>query len=193
MPSAQKSIAYKSLSNDGIAITTAFTEATATANATTIVRSGYFVNHASGLVGLPCTAAATTAAVTNGFLGMAVTDSIGADGLIAVTTTNARSINVAIATPQTLFGLPFAAGTGTAFATTATAPAVGTTYQIGFGTPSGGAKQFYCDTTTVNQTAVATSTSLIGTVHSVVNDGGAYKQVFVVLNGVNRDSLTGAR
>lgn len=193
MPSAVQCIAYKHISNDGIAITHPFTEATATAAAVTIVRRGNFVNHASGLVAMPCTGAATTAAVTNGFLGMATNDSIGADNLTAVTTTNARSINVAIASPSMLFGLPFAAGTGTAFATTATAPAVGTTYQIGFGTPSGGAKQFYCDTTTVNQTAVATSTSLVGTVHSIISDGGAYKQVFVVLNGVNRDSLTGAR
>lgn len=193
MPSAVQCIAYKSLSNDGIAITTPFTEATATAAAVTIVRKGFFVNQSSGLIAAPFTGNVTTAAVTNGVLGMATGDSIGADGLTAVTTTNARSIGVALASPMNLFGLPFAAGSGTTFATTSTAPVVGTTYQIGFGAPTGGSLQHYLATTSVNQTAVATSTTLVGTVHSVVNDGGAYKQVFVVLNGVNRDSLTGAR
>lgn len=185
MPNAGKSIAYRSLDPGTAAPTHAYYEL-ATQVASTTFTAGDFISFSAttGTIGMPCTAAATTAATTNGFLGMALADATGTN----VAASTAKKIPVALATPNVLFALPFAAGTGTAFATTATAPVVGVSYQIGYGTPTGGVKQFYCDSTTVAATSVATTTSLVGSVFDV-ELGGTYARVWVRLSGLNIDNL----
>lgn len=185
MPNAGNSIAYKTLA-PGTDVPTIAPYELSTQVASTTFSAGHLVafSATTGTVGCPITAAATTAAVTNGFLGMALADATGTN----VTASTAKRIPIACASPNTLFAFPFAAGTGTAFATTSTVPRVGVSYIMGFGTPSGGAIQNYVDTTVVTNAAVATTTTLTGTVYEV-ETGGTYSRVWVRLTGPNVDNL----
>lgn len=185
MPNAGNSIAYKTLA-PGIDVPTMHYYELSSQSTDTSFSAGHLVAFSvtTGTIGRPMTAAATTAAVTNGILGMALADSTGTN----VTASTAKRVPVALAGPNTLFAFPFAAGTGTAFATTSTVPRVGVSYIMGFGAPSGGSLQNYVDTTVVTNAAVATTTTLTGTVYEV-ETGGTYSRVWVRLTGPNVDNL----
>jgi len=183
---SSKSIAYKSVSTSPP--TTHNYPETATQTATSTFRSGDFVQllEATGAVSLACTVAATTVAATNVVFGVAGCDSTGT----SVAASTVKQIPVTFG-PNTLFFLPFAAGTGTAAATTSTAPLPGVTYAIGYGTYAGtGEKTFYCNVSaTMAATSVATTATLYGTVHSY-EAGSPFYGVWVKLVGTNVHPLT---
>lgn len=160
---------------------------TATQTATSTFRSGDFVQVlTTGALSLACTVNATTVAATNVVFGVAGADSTGT----GVAASTVKNIPVTFG-PNTLFFLPFAAGSGTAAATTSTAPIPGITYSIGYGTYAGtGESTFYCNVSaTLAATSVATTATLYGTVHSY-EAGSPFYGVWVKLVGTNVHPLT---